>query len=63
MNNPEAGDLRRYRAHYDVSVMHWANAHPYVNETRLINMGHCINGVHYDMNWLYNNKTKQHKSA
>ena len=23
VNNGEAGDLRRYRAHYDVIVMHW----------------------------------------
>ena len=23
VNNPEAGDLRRYRAHYDVTVMSW----------------------------------------
>ena len=23
VNNPEAGDLRRYRAHYDVTVMLW----------------------------------------
>ena len=23
INNREAGDLRRYRAHYDVIVMHW----------------------------------------
>ena len=26
VNNREAGDLRRYRAHYDVSVM-WTNVH------------------------------------
>ena len=25
VNNREAGDLRRYRAHYDVSVMWWPN--------------------------------------
>ena len=23
VNNVEAGDLRRYRAHYNVTVMHW----------------------------------------
>ena len=27
VNNCEAGDLRRYRAHYDVTVMHYQN-HP-----------------------------------
>ena len=25
VNNREAGDLRRYRAHYDVTVMHWGD--------------------------------------
>ena len=25
INNREAGDLRRHRAHYDVTIMHWAD--------------------------------------
>ena len=28
VNNGEAGDLRRYRAHYDVTVMHQQNLRP-----------------------------------
>ena len=28
VNNHEAGDLRRYRAHYDVIVMHWPKINP-----------------------------------
>ena len=42
VNNPEAGDLRRNRAHYDVSVMHWMNAASFVKKLRC-NLNQIIN--------------------
>ena len=57
VNNREAGDLRRYRAHYDVIVMNlndkflfvdtiWANLQPHENEFReLANGGDQIGSL------------------
>ena len=39
VNNREAGDLRRYRAHYDVIVM---NCHKDNNQFALFELGHLL---------------------
>ena len=33
VNNHEAGDLRRHRAHYDVTIMYWKGVHKDVSST------------------------------
>ena len=41
VNNREAGDLRRHRAHYDVNVMNGGRLWRYDLETRFALLGHC----------------------
>ena len=45
VNNREAGDLKRYRAHYDVTVMDWHTAdwwrQPFMNITLIISFTKC----------------------
>ena len=48
VNHREAGDLRRYRTHYDVTVMVMWSCPFLSNQTRRLTMTHCIGCDHYN---------------
>ena len=48
VNHREAVDLRRYRTHYDVTVMAFWSCLFLSNQTRRLTMTHCIGCDHYN---------------